>query len=52
MTVLVCGADAGEILDALHGALLTDDELRSPQDWVHYDDPFGAALADTARMWD
>jgi G3E family GTPase len=41
MTVLVCGADAAEILDALHGALLTDDELRRPGEWVHYDDPFG-----------
>jgi G3E family GTPase len=41
MTVLVCGADAAEILDALHGALLTDDELRHPREWVHYDDPFG-----------
>jgi G3E family GTPase len=41
MTVLVCGANAAEILDALHGALLTDDELGSPQDWVHYQDPFG-----------
>ena len=28
MTILVCGAAAAEILDALHGALLTDDELR------------------------
>jgi G3E family GTPase len=42
MTVLVCGADAAEILDALHGALLTDDELRHPREWVRYDDPFGA----------
>ncbi|MEY8018403.1 ribosome hibernation factor-recruiting GTPase MRF [Mycobacterium servetii] len=41
MTILVCGASATDILDALHGALLTDDELCSPQDWGHYDDPFG-----------
>ena len=41
MTILVCGADAAEILDGLSGALLTDDEYRSPQDWVHYADPFG-----------
>jgi G3E family GTPase len=41
MTVLVCGAHSAEILDALHGALLTDDEYRFPQDWIHYDDPFG-----------
>src|SRR5438270_7632927 len=36
MTVLVCGAPLADILDGLHGALLTDDEYRSPQDWVHY----------------
>ena len=54
MTVLVCGADAAEILDGLNGALLTDDEFRFPAAWVHYDDPFGhwhedpcAALAET-----
>jgi G3E family GTPase len=41
MTILVCGASGTDILDALHGALLTDDELCSPQDWDHYDDPFG-----------
>ncbi len=55
MTVLVCGADAAEIRDGLHGALLTDDEYRCPQNWINYDDPFGdwhedpcAALADAA----
>ena len=54
MTVLVCGADAAEILDGLNGALLTDDEFRFPAAWVHYDDPFGGwhedpctALAET-----
>jgi G3E family GTPase len=41
MTVLVCGARFAEILDGLHGALLTDEEYRSPQDWIHYHDPFG-----------
>jgi hypothetical protein len=41
MTVLVCGADASEILDALGGALLTDDEFRFPGDWIRYADPFG-----------
>jgi hypothetical protein len=41
MTVLVYSAHAAEILDALDGALLTGDELRFPQDWIHYDDPFG-----------
>jgi G3E family GTPase len=41
MTVLVCGARPADILDGLYGALLTNDEYRSPQDWIHYDDPFG-----------
>jgi G3E family GTPase len=41
MTVLVYSAHAAEILDALDGALLSGDELRFPQDWIHYDDPFG-----------
>jgi len=41
MTVLVYSAHPAEILDALNGALLTDDELRTPQDWIGYDDPFG-----------
>jgi G3E family GTPase len=56
MTVLVCGADAADILDALNGALLTDDEFRFPQDWTGYDDPFGdwhedpcAALGEAAE---
>ncbi|MDR3656575.1 MAG: hypothetical protein ACLP5J_07530 [Mycobacterium sp.] len=29
------------IVEALDGALLTDDELRFPRAWIHYDDPFG-----------
>jgi G3E family GTPase len=41
MTILMCGADAAHIADALDAALLTDDEFRFPQDWIHYDDPFG-----------
>jgi G3E family GTPase len=41
MTVLVYSAQPAEILAALEGALLTDDELRTVQDWMHYDDPFG-----------
>jgi G3E family GTPase len=41
MTVLVCGADANDILDALGGALLTDEEFRFPRDWIRYADPFG-----------
>ena len=56
MTVLVCGARAAEIVDGLNGALLTDDELRFPRDWMHYDDPFGdwhedpcAALSEAAE---
>ena len=32
---------AADILDALNSALLSDDELRVPQDWIHYDYPFG-----------
>jgi G3E family GTPase len=51
MTVLVCGADAAEILDGLNGALLTDDEFRFPQAWVHYDDPFGDWHEDPCAAW-
>lgn len=40
MTILVCGADVTEIVDALRGALLTDDELDGPAR-TPYDDPFG-----------
>lgn len=41
MTVLVCGAEPTEILDALGGALLTDQELAASHQWRHYRDPFG-----------
>ncbi|OBJ01858.1 ribosome hibernation factor-recruiting GTPase MRF [Mycobacterium sp. 1465703.0] len=41
MTILVCGAKPADILDALHGALLTDEEMWCPHDWSGYDDPFG-----------
>lgn len=41
MTVLLCGAESPDILDALHGALLTDAEMATPQDWRGYRDPFG-----------
>ncbi|TFV60005.1 hypothetical protein E4P42_06430 [Mycobacterium sp. PS03-16] len=41
MTALVCGADPDIITRALTGALLTDEEMARPQDWPHYDDPFG-----------
>ena len=41
MVVLVCGASSADILEALHGALLTDDEMRRPGDWIRYEDPFG-----------
>ena len=41
MTILVCGAQPGEITDALQGALLTDDEFARPEQWSGYDDPFG-----------
>ncbi|MGB3352375.1 MAG: GTP-binding protein [Mycobacterium sp.] len=41
MTVLVCGADPAEILEALRGALLTDDEMDHPDQWPGFEDPFG-----------
>ncbi|MUL84086.1 hypothetical protein FZI95_16210 [Mycobacterium sp. CBMA247] len=41
LTVLVCGARPGEVIDALRGALLTDDELARPDQWADYPDPFG-----------
>jgi G3E family GTPase len=41
MTVLVCGANPADVVGALHGALLTDDEMARPQSWNRYDDPFG-----------
>jgi G3E family GTPase len=41
LTVLVCGASPGEVIDALRGALLTDDELARPDLWADYPDPFG-----------
>jgi G3E family GTPase len=41
MVILVCGASPADILDALHGALLTDEEMRRPCDWIRYEDPFG-----------
>jgi G3E family GTPase len=41
LTILVCGAQPDEIVDALQGALLTDDELARPEEWSRYDDPFG-----------
>lgn len=41
LTILVCGAQPDEIIDALQGALLTDRELIRPEEWSRYDDPFG-----------
>lgn len=41
MTLLVCGAEPPDILDALHGALLTDQEMVAPREWSGYPDPFG-----------
>lgn len=41
LTVLVCGARPGDVIEALHGALLTDDELARPEEWADYPDPFG-----------
>lgn len=40
MAILVCGADTDRIRDALTAALLTDDELRRPNQWPSYSDPF------------
>ncbi|CRZ19136.1 ribosome hibernation factor-recruiting GTPase MRF [Mycolicibacterium neworleansense] len=41
LTVLVCGARPGDVIEALRGALLTDDELARPDEWADYPDPFG-----------
>ncbi|MFA1706186.1 ribosome hibernation factor-recruiting GTPase MRF [Mycobacterium intracellulare] len=41
MAILVCGARTDEVLDALRGALLTEEEMRNPRAWIDYDDPFG-----------
>jgi len=41
MTILVCGADPADVLAALHGALLTDEEMNRPNGWSAYDDPVG-----------
>ncbi|MEZ0351305.1 GTP-binding protein [Mycobacterium sp. pR1184] len=41
MTVLVCGAEPPDLLDALHAALLTDAEMAHPREWGGYPDPFG-----------
>ncbi|ORV87922.1 ribosome hibernation factor-recruiting GTPase MRF [Mycolicibacterium iranicum] len=50
MTVLTCGADPAEILAALQSALLTEVEMRRPEEWGRYDDPFGDWNADEARL--
>ncbi len=41
LVVLICGARPEQIREALSDALLTDDELRSPNQWADYPDPFG-----------
>ena len=41
MTVLVCGAQPIDVLDALGGALLTDEEMSRHDEWPGYSDPFG-----------
>ena len=41
MTVLTCGAPPEVITDALHAALLTDDEMGRRAEWADYPDPFG-----------
>lgn len=42
LAILVCGARADDILDALRGALLTDAEFAHPEQWRHLLDPFGS----------
>lgn len=49
MAALVCGADQAAILDALRGALLSDNELARPDDWQRYHDPFGNWHTDRVR---
>jgi G3E family GTPase len=41
MTVLVCGAEPENIVDALRGAMLTREEWARPHEWPTYPDPFG-----------
>ncbi|MGV9800093.1 ribosome hibernation factor-recruiting GTPase MRF [Mycobacterium sp. NPDC003449] len=41
LTALVCGARPDDIVRALRGALLTDDELTRAAEWSSYPDPFG-----------
>ncbi|KUI41252.1 hypothetical protein AU197_01575 [Mycobacterium sp. IS-1590] len=41
ITVLVCGAEPENIVDALRSALLTDAEWSRPAEWSSYTDPFG-----------
>lgn len=54
MTILVCGADPADVLAALQGALLTDDEMNRPNGWSAYEDPFGdwhtEPCEDTAQL--
>lgn len=49
MTMPVCGADPDEIRAALHGALLSDDEMADPDRWRHLPDPFGDWHRDPCR---
>jgi len=51
VTVLVCGAEPGDIADVLHGALLTDGELSRPDEWPGYLDPFGDWHEDPCGEW-
>jgi G3E family GTPase len=41
ITVLVCGAQPEDVVDALRGALLTAEEWHRPDEWPSYADPFG-----------
>ena len=39
--VVSCVDSSTWLNQALSGALLTDEEMRHPRDWVRYEDPFG-----------
>ncbi|OBH15635.1 ribosome hibernation factor-recruiting GTPase MRF [Mycolicibacter sinensis] len=41
LVILICGADPAQIRATLSAALLTDHELRRPNQWAGYRDPFG-----------
>lgn len=46
LAILVCGASRESIMTTLEQALLTDEEMASPDEWSGYADPFGDWHAD------